>query len=365
MKETTERLERVIDNLADGVIAFDERGHVEWMNPAARLMFQCAALDARGGSIRRWIPNLHELLELREPQAGRMGKGAAIVRHVTEGHRADGSVFPLELTVTMWEHSGVPCGTCVCRDVTDAQRVESIKSEFVSMVSHELRTPLTSLRAALALLTQDVIGPLPKDAARLLVLARDNGERLVRLVNDILDFEQLRAGAMSIRFQTCNLVEVLHDSVRAVEATAQQADVRVQLKVDDESMSLPVAVDPRRLEQVLLNLLANAIQHTARGGCVRMSVNVLSERVRVRIQDEGAGVPADFLPRLFEPFAQAGQGAGGHRRGTGLGLAISRDLMRLMHGGIGVDTPCPGEGAVFWVELPINVEPMSTLFQAL
>jgi signal transduction histidine kinase len=221
-----------------------------------------------------------------------------------------------------------------------------------------LRTPLTSLRGSLVLLADGSVGPLPADAQRLLRLAHDNSERLVHLVNDILDFEKLRAGGLQLDIESLDLADVAREAIESVEGMSHQA--RVSMQLHDGGMPLPVRADAARLVQVLANLLSNAIKYAPPHGTVLVTVEAHGERARATVRDDGPGVPADFVPHLFEPFAQARSAQHRRQGGTGLGLAISRGLIEMMHGGIGLEPPQRGAGASFWIELPLHSARPST-----
>jgi PAS domain S-box-containing protein len=360
LAESRRRLQLLLDHMPDGVLSFDNLGRVEWINPAARLMFQCSADDTVGRPVRALIPALEiDTSEVPPSQAdGTLAPAAP--RLLLQGLRRDRSNFPLEVSVVrLRADDDQAVGMCVCRDLSDSQRIERMKHEFVSMVSHELRTPLTSLRGSLALLTDgSTITGLPPDAQRLLRMASDNSERLVHLVNDILDFEKLRAGGLRIEPEQGDLGALAQQAVDAIEGMARQAQVQLRLLRSDAE--LPVRVDPVRLTQVLGNLLSNAIKHSPPHGTVLVALQRRSEWARLTVLDQGPGVPAEFVARLFEPFEQARDPRQRKQGGTGLGLAISRALMETMQGGIGLEPPRPGEGARFWVELPLAVERPST-----
>jgi PAS domain S-box-containing protein len=360
LAESRRRLQLLLDHMPDGVLSFDNLGRVEWINPAARLMFQCSAEDTVGRPVRALIPALDiDTSEVQPAQAdGTLAPAAP--RLLLQGQRRDASVFPLELSlVRLRAGDDQTVGMCVCRDLSDSQRIERMKHEFVSMVSHELRTPLTSLRGSLALLADgSTITGLPADAQRLLRMASDNSERLVHLVNDILDFEKLRAGGLRMEPEDCELGALAQQAVDAIEGMARAAQVELRLLRSDAD--LPVRADPVRLTQVLGNLLSNAIKHSPPHGTVLVALQRRSEWARLTVLDQGPGVPTEFVARLFEPFEQARDPRQRKQGGTGLGLAISRALMETMQGGIGLEPPRAGEGARFWVELPLAVERPST-----
>jgi PAS domain S-box-containing protein len=354
------RLQLLLDHMPDGVLAFDAAGLIEWINPAARLIFQRSAADTVGQPMQRLIPDFGSAL-VRAVEALPIGQAPAESPRITlEGRRPGGARFALELALVVWSDGQGKAGMCVCRDVSEADRIERMKREFVTMVSHELRTPLTSLRGSLALLTDGSFPDLPPDAQRLLRLAHDNGERLVTLVNDILDFEKLRAGALRMDFESLDLRDVARQSIDALDGMARLAGVRLVLHDDTGPHGdAPVRADAVRLVQVLANLMSNAIKHSPQGGAVTLRIQPRGERLRLTVSDQGEGVPADMLPRLFEPFEQARNPR--HRKaGTGLGLAISRALMELMHGDIGLVEPRRGQGASFWIELAMDRDRPST-----
>jgi len=358
--DSRRRLQLLLDHMPDGVLSFDNLDRVEWINPAARLMFQCSVEDTVGLPVRALIPALDiDTSEVQPSQAdGTLAPAAP--RLLLQGLRRDGSDFPLEVSlVRLRAGDDQTVGMCVCRDLSDSQRIERMKHEFVSMVSHELRTPLTSLRGSLALLADgSTIAGLPPDAQRLLRMASDNSERLVHLVNDILDFEKLRAGALSMEPEDCDLGALAQQALEAIEGMARQTQVELRLLRPDAE--LPVRADPVRLTQVLGNLLSNAIKYSPPHGTVLVVLKRRSEWARLTVLDQGPGVPPGFVARLFEPFEQARDARQRKQGGTGLGLAISRALMETMQGGIGLEPPRPGEGARFWIELPLAVERPST-----
>jgi len=356
--ESRRRLQLLLDHMPDGVLSFDAQGRVQWINPAARLMFQCSVADTVGRPVRELIPELDIGDADVQPTMPDGMAPAQVPRLALQGRRGDGSAFPLEAALVKLHADGERVGMCVCRDMSPSQRMEHMKHEFVSMVSHELRTPLTSLRGSLALLADGSIAGLPADALRLLKLARDNSERLAHLVNDILDFEKLRAGALRVDAEELDLGDCAQQAADAIEGMAHQADV--ELRVLRTEPVFPVQGDPVRLMQVLGNLLSNAIKHSPPHGTVLAILTRRSEWVRLVVCDQGPGVPAEFASRLFEPFEQARDPRHRRQGGTGLGLAISRALMEMMQGSIGVEPPRAGEGARFWIELPLFLDRPST-----
>lgn len=234
-------------------------------------------------------------------------------------------------------------------DITQRKRLEQMKSEFVSTVSHELRTPLTSIAGSLGLINGEALGPVPAAMREMLLIAQSNSQRLRQLIDDLLDMDKLLAGKMSFIPQCLELDGFLAECAASHQGFARQHDVQL---VYSGATTVHVMADPLRLQQVLSNLLSNALKFSPAGSRVLLSAQALAGgRIRVSVADQGPGIPAEFVDRLFEKFSQADASDRRQKGGTGLGLAISKELMERMGGTIGFDPRREG-GAVFWIELP-------------
>jgi signal transduction histidine kinase len=229
-----------------------------------------------------------------------------------------------------------------------ARELETLKTDFVSTVSHELRTPLTSMRGALALVLAGTVGDLPLRARDLLRIAQQNTERLIRLINDILDIEKIEGGHVQLRREWCELSGLAQATLRSVETLATDAGVQLTL---EGKRDVFVTGDSDRLVQVLTNLVSNAIKHSPRGSTVRVRVDADGSNARVHVIDQGPGIPPEFRARVFGRFQQAESHAARTSTGTGLGLAIARSLVELHDGSIAFDCP-PSGGTVFTMTLP-------------
>jgi PAS domain S-box-containing protein len=237
----------------------------------------------------------------------------------------------------------------VARDVSDRKKLDQIKNDFISVVSHELRTPLTSIRGSLGLLAGGVAGEIPEKARGLIEIAAKNSDRLVRLINDILDVEKVESGSMNFRFQRVDIAVLLHQAVESNQAYATPFSVRFE--VISALREVGVRADPDRLLQVLANLLSNAAKFSPRGGQVDVALERHSGRVTVSVTDRGKGIPPDFHHRIFERFAQADASSTRQKGGTGLGLAISKAIIERHGGRIGFETR-PDFGTTFYFDLP-------------
>jgi PAS domain S-box-containing protein len=239
-------------------------------------------------------------------------------------------------------------------DVTELKRIDRMKSEFVSTVSHELRTPLTSIRGSLGLVSGGIAGELPDKAKGLVEIAKSNCERLIRLINDILDSEKIESGKMSFDLKPLELLPLLEQALAANEGFAAQHGVKLALR--GARMPVQVHADADRLVQVVTNLLSNAIKFSPAQGVVQVVVARAGGSARVEITDQGSGIPEEFRKRIFQKFSQADSSDTRQRGGTGLGLNISRAIIERMEGCIGF-TPAVPQGTTFFFELPEWREP--------
>lgn len=235
------------------------------------------------------------------------------------------------------------------RDVTERRAVERMKNEFVAVVSHELRTPLTSIRGSLGLLAGGVAGELPPRAAAMIDIALKNSERLVRLINDILDIEKIESGKMVFKLQPVVLDELVRQTIEANRGFGQQYDVKIELTATLPNVQ--VYVDPDRMTQVITNLISNAVKFSPAGGKVEVAIGREPQgRVRITVTDHGPGIPVEFRDRIFQKFAQADSSNTRQQGGTGLGLSISRAIVERHGGQIGFVT-ATGVGTTFYVDL--------------
>ncbi|MEP6782170.1 MAG: ATP-binding protein [Acidobacteriota bacterium] len=278
-------------------------------------------------------------------------KGETIRNEELEIHHPDGRVFPiLASAAPLRNELGHIAGAVVAfQDIAKTREVDRMKDEFVSIVSHELRTPLTSIRGSVQLVLDDAKFVADEEHRTLLQIALNNCERLVRIINDILDVSKIESGNLSLHQKAVNVTELVRQSVDVVANPARQ--VQVSLKVNLPAAIRPVMVDPDRIVQALVNLLSNAVKFAPADTTVTITVTGTDHMVTIAVADQGEGIAPENLNRLFRKFQQVDSSSSRRKGGTGLGLAITKALVEQHGGRIFVDSELH-KGTRFSITLP-------------
>lgn len=238
----------------------------------------------------------------------------------------------------------------VLRDISQRKEVEASRAAFVATVSHELRAPLTSVKGALKLIVSGATGPVAEKPSTMLGLALRNVDRLIVLINDLLDLEKLDANHGALRHDPVNLPELIRDAVASNACYGQENGITFRI-ARDMPATLRVTGDRDRLMQVLTNLMSNAAKFSHQGGAVDLGLHDAGESARIIVTDHGIGIPAEAQERLFERFVQAETPEHKARHGTGLGLSIVKTIVE-RHGGQVSFESAPGQGTTFFIDLP-------------
>jgi PAS domain S-box-containing protein len=359
LKAAEDKFRLAVESCPNGMMMSDRAGTIVMINKEIERLFGYRREELIGRSIEALLPERLRGRHMRQrdgfvrnPRPRHMDGSREIV-----GARNDGAEFPIEVGLTPIESPEGMMILCAIVDISERKRLDRLKDEFVSMVSHELRTPLTSISGALGLLMEDAGGRLPDTAMQLLAIAHTNSERLVRLINDILDLQKIEAGQIAFHLRYVGLRTVVEQTIEANHAFAEGFGVRIRL--EEASCKGEVMADPDRLAQVLTNLLSNAIKFSPPGGEVVVAIARHGGEIRVSVRDHGAGIPEEFKSRMFEKFAQAGSSDGRQRGGTGLGLSIARQLIDQHGGRLGFEA-ARGGGTVFYFDLPCESDAAST-----
>jgi len=352
LNERAERIRSIVDTVVDGIITINSNGIVESYNPAAKRIFGFCAEEVVGKNIDILMPRPYSSEHnqyLQHYLKGGEAKVIGIGREV-EGRRKDGSTFPMDLAVSEMNIQGERMFTGIVRDITERKKVERMQTEFVSMVSHELRTPLTSIRGAIGLVLGNATGALEQKTRELLDMADRNSERLVLLINDILDMDKIESGQLVFDYVIIDLFQLTQIAIDTNQGYASSHNVKLRLE-GDNSDSFNVRGDKHRLLQVFANLISNAVKYSPENGQVDIAVCRINEMIRVSVRDYGSGITEEFRSRIFQRFSQADSSDSREKGGTGLGLVITKSIIEQHDGRIDYKSePC--EGTVMYFEIP-------------
>ena len=348
LQTSESRYRSLIQNMLGGLIVVNDKARIVLVNPSAERLFGYDTGELVGKSLEVLVP-APTAQEARD--ALRRAYGQALWRITEwEGKRKDGSVFPFELS--MFEFEG-PSGKLYAGnlvDISDRREISRMKDEFVSVVSHELRTPLTSMKASMQLLLADGDAMTHDEAQELLTVALNNTERLVRIINDMLDVAKIEAGRLELKRRASAPADLVQQAVLNVEHLARSTSINLGTAV---APVLPqVMADPDRLVQALVNLLSNALKFAPPQSTVTVGAeSPLQGTLRFWVHDSGKGIPPDQLSRLFHKFQQLDSSDARRVPGTGLGLAITKALVEQHGGRVGVSST-PGAGTTFYFTVP-------------
>ena len=346
LRERERRFRAVFEHAGVGLI-IRRKGVLLDVNAAFGEMLGRSVRELRG---RAWAELTHadDLDEERRLAGELAARTRDYYRREQRLLRRDGSPVWVSVTATLSDADDVSLTIAVVEDISERKKIERMKNEFVSVVGHELRTPLTSIRGSLGLLAGGVAGELPSEAGQMVRLAVDNTDRLVRLVNDMLELERFDAGRTELDRRPSALVDLAAAASRAVDALAEAAGVALISTVRD----IRLLADPDRVIQALVNLLGNAVKFSPRGGKVTLSAEPRGHMALISVADEGPGIPAEKLASIFERFTQVDSSDARDKGGTGLGLAITRAIVERHGGRIWAENGATG-GATFRFTLPV------------
>ncbi|MBI3949968.1 MAG: PAS domain-containing protein [Acidobacteria bacterium] len=332
------RLQSILEKTHDGIIFVDSNLRIIWVNEAAAKIFGQAGTGLEGKRLtelardKQVYDGFRDALEQQKPFEGRLERIEGIERrfyHLRIAPIGEGKAAGVFL------------------DVTRLERLERVRQEFLANVSHELRTPLTAILAYVETLLEGAIDD-PENNVRFLEIVQKHGQRLTNLVNDISDLSAIECGNVRLDPMRLNVRQVVEEVIVTLHPRVEQCEVHL---FNDVPSDLVLTADRGRFEQILLNLIDNAVKFNHRGGEVRVIAERRNGSVSISVKDTGIGIPASDLPRIFERFYRVDKGRSMELGGTGLGLAIVKHLVRIQGGKITVKSK-PGEGTCFNIVWP-------------
>ncbi|MFH7026199.1 MAG: response regulator [Heteroscytonema crispum UTEX LB 1556] len=418
LRNSQARFAGIVAIADDAIISIDSNQRITLFNQGAEKIFGYLAAEVLGKPLDLLIPLRY--MEAHRKHVGEFGSSPKVARRMGErreiyGCRKDGTEFPAEASISKLDLGDEKLYTVYLQDISDVydelrlrKQVERMKDEFVSVVSHELRTPLTSIHGSLRMLSSGLIKSNSEQGKRLLQIAVDSTERLVRLINDILDIERIESGKVKMEKQTCNVTDLIAEAVNIMQPLAEKQGVSLSIS----SVSTKLWADPDRIVQTLTNLLSNAIKFSSQGATVWLNAELEegkrgatgvgrrvsrqgefsafppnpnasppksrslgrlgsewgdlaphppippSPHILIKVQDQGRGIPADKLESIFERFQQVDSSDSRNYDGTGLGLAICKSIVHQHDGHIWVESILGG-GSTFYFTLPVLQTPQS------
>ena len=347
LRQSEEQL-RLITNTLPVLIAYvDDRQSYRFNNQVYEDWLGKSPTDIHGRHLQSvWGEETYQRMQsyVKVALSGRM------VTYENEIVLGDGNSRSVNVTYIphIDEQKNVKGFFSLASDISDRKAIERMKDEFISVVSHELRTPLTSLHSALKILTTGRLGTLSSDGQQMLEIADENTERLVRLVNNVLDLQRIESSKVTLEKQACNTADLMIQATEAMQLMAQQQGVILAT----QPVAIEIWVDSDYIVQALTNLLSNAIKFSSPGGTVWLTVELQQpDVVMFCVRDEGQGIPADKIESIFERFHQVDSSDSRKKGGTGLGLAICRKIIEQHEGKIWAESIL-GEGSTFSFTLP-------------
>lgn len=359
-------LQRAIIDSADfAIISTDANGEIQTFNRRAERMFGCRAAEIVGLGTPISFFDADEIQEYAEELAkgfgAGLGKGIDVLFAKARAglveerdftlQRKSGHTFPAHISIGALRNEAdeIYAFLFVARDITVERRVENMKNEFISTVSHELRTPMTSIRGSLGLIAGGLAGEIPGEAKTLIDMAIASTDRLVRLVNDILDIEKIDSGKMDFKYKDVEAMPLIEQAIRTNRAFAEKHNVTYRFSTPIPNVKIKVDVD--RFAQILDNLLSNAAKYTVEGDEIDVKMSHTDKILRVSVTDHGKGIPDSFKSKVFSKFMQANSSDKRKKAGTGLGLAICKALVVNQGGSINFASE-EGKGTTFFFEFP-------------
>lgn len=356
LEQGQKRIRSMFRSMPVGLTVLSDQGVIESVNPRFEQMFGFMADDLVGRSLFSFIEMTKED-EISFTQLTESQKHVHARPHEFDAaRRANGTQFPVEISITELStpEEGLKLLASL-QDITERREIERMKQEFVAMISHDLRTPLTSIQLCLSMATMGAYGEMSKQGFQCISIAERSCQRLILMINQLLDIEKLQAGMMELDVSVGPLDDVIQRSADAVRSFAEENHV----SISTQPVGCQVEADSDRLVQVMVNLLSNAIKYSPKEGTVFISAIVAADMAEVRITDQGRGIPPEYMGAIFERYKQVDKTDKREKKGTGLGLPICKAIVESHSGEIGVESEL-GKGSTFWFRIPLKQPVVTT-----
>ncbi|MCI1856984.1 MAG: ATP-binding protein [Sporolactobacillus sp.] len=339
LNQEKEQLAGILNNMADGVLLLDKNGTIAAGNPPAERFIQAWTYEHVGG------PDVPQILSEMLAAAPKQKK--QVVRELT----AQGRFWVLIMTPLFDAERKIRGAVFVLRDMTEERHIDQMKKGFVANVSHELRTPITMIQGYSEAIV-DEIAQTDQEKEDMAQIILDESKRLGRLVSELLDLAKLEAGRFQLDRKAIPLFPFFHRVIKKFTNLAEKSGIRLVTRLDFDA-DLRFSIDPDRMEQVLTNLIDNALRHTHEGGSVTLQAAVAKDKLQVAVRDTGVGISEEDLPFVFERFYKADKARTRGQAGTGLGLAIAKHIVEAHGGEISVNSR-KGKGTTFRFSIPAH-----------
>lgn len=335
----------IINNFSDGILVFDKEKNLSLINPQAELFFEIKALDIMGKSIS-------DLLEISSLESLMNLLGREDIKIFRKEFSFKKNLI-LEVTITPLTKEKEEIGTLIIlHDITREKTVERIKTEFVSLSAHQLRTPLSAIKWTLRMLLDGDLGELNKEQRDFLEKTYKSNERMISLINDLLNVTRIEEGRYIYQLLFCDFVEIVQSAIDLYQREIEKKNIKFEFK--EPGQKLPrILADEEKMKLAIENLLKNAIRYTFPGGSIIISTDLLENEIKFKIEDTGTGIPRNEQPRVFTKFFRGVNAIRMETEGSGLGLFVTKNIIET-HGGRIWFKSEEGKGSTFYFTLPLT-----------
>lgn len=347
--ELNQQKDFLLNSMADGILGITPEGTIDFSNPAASRLLGQGTQQLIGKQAHTLLHGQSEEKICEQPCQTLVALQTLSPTRGQDNYlQRDGRKLPVEFSVMPIRAEKKVIGSVLnFRDSSQRRALDQLKDEFISTVSHELRTPLTSIHGSLRLLSSGKFDSFEEKTRRLLAIATSNCDRLIRLINDILNLERLQSGRAPLKMAPLSILQLIHQTLEVIQPLAEQAKIKIQLEIKE----VMVMADLDRMLQVMTNLLSNAIKFSPADSEITVETILTDQHVYLNVIDQGRGIPADKLESIFDRFQQVDASDSRQKGGTGLGLSIARTIIE-QHGGRIWAEQNSGPGATLRVVLP-------------